>query len=155
MFDEAKLRVDLEKAEGFRPVVYDDATGTPIVKGSTVVGNPTLAIGWNVAGNPISLDRARVILEWHILDKTQELFAALPWARDLDEVRCRALMNMSFMGVANLLTFHKMLAALQTQRWADASAEALNSKWAGQVGARAQRIARMFASGADDAGLIA
>jgi len=155
MFDETKLLPDLERAEGFGSVVYDDATGKPIVKGSTVVGNPTLGIGWNVAGNPISLERARVILSWHVLDKTQELFAALPWAAHLDEVRCRALMNMSFMGVARLLTFHKMLAALQTQRWADASREALDSKWAGQVGDRAKRIARMFASGADDTGLIA
>lgn len=154
--DLTKLGADLERDEGFRGVVYDDANGAAIVSGSHVVGNPTVGIGWNLAGNPVSRARARIILGWHIEDKLNELFGALPWAETLDEVRCRALVNMAFnLGVPGLLKFHDTLAALRDRRWADAAKHARASKWYGQVGARAVRIAKMLETGTDQTGLIA
>lgn len=153
--DLTKLASDLERDEGFRSAVYDDATTQLIIPGYHVVGNPTIGFGWNLAGNPLSRARARIILGWHIDDKTNELFTALPWAELLDEVRCRALVNMAFnLGVPALLQFHNTLAALKEHRWADAGRHALESKWAGQVGVRARRIAHAFTTGTDQAGLI-
>lgn len=155
MFDPAKLAADLERDEGFRDLVYDDRTGFPIRPGVLVQGNPTIGIGWNLAGNPLNRERARIILAWHMHDVSTALFEALPWAAHLDEVRCRALLNMAFnLGVPGLLQFHNMLAALQDKRWADAARHARDSKWHGQVGHRAERIAKAFETGVDPAELI-
>ena len=151
MFDSEKLRADLERDEGYRSAVYDDATGQLILPGVHVQGHPTIGIGWALDTNPLSHERALVILAWHVDDKTSELFAALPWAQTLDEARCRALVKMAFnLGVPGLLQFHNMLAALQSARWAEAAAEARNSAWFHQVGQRAESIANAFETGTDE-----
>ncbi len=156
MFDAAKLAADLERDEGFRSAVYDDATGGPIVPGTHVQGHPTVGFGRALDVNPLTIDEARALLANDIATTTAALFSELPWARDLDEVRCRALVNMAFnLGVAGLLTFHNMLRALQQGAWQSAARHALQSKWASQVGVRAMRIAKMLETGADDGGLIA
>ena len=48
------------------------------------------------------------------------------------------------LGLPNLLKFQNMLAALENNDGTTAADEALNSKWARQVGQRAQRIADIF-----------
>jgi lysozyme len=150
MFDQAKLSADLERDEDFKSLVYDDASGKPIVPGWRVQGHPTIGIGWALDVTPLSLDRARVIMGWHIADKSAELFAALPWMQSLDEVRCRALVNMCFqMGVAGVLGFKNTVALLQAGRFGDAAAEMEKSTWANQTPARAQRIADMIRTGQD------
>jgi lysozyme len=53
------------------------------------------------------------------------------------------LANLCFnLGLAGLLGFRQTLALLQAGRYAEAAAELLRSKWAGQVGARAERLAQ-------------
>lgn len=148
MFDRSKEIEDLTRDEGFRAKVYDDHTGKEIGPGTRCEGWPTIGIGWNLVGNPLSLARAKIILGWHIDDTASALFKALPWASALDEVRCRALLNMAFnLGVPKLLGFHATLNALNAGRWADAARHALESQWATQVGQRAKRIAYMFEHG--------
>jgi lysozyme len=151
VFDSVKLRADLERDEGYRATVYDDATSQPILPGSHVRGHPTIGIGWALDANPLSHERALVILAWHVDDKARELFAALPWSETLDEVRCRALVNMAFnLGVGGLLQFRKLLAALEGERWTEAAIEARDSSWFRQVGPRAERIAKAFETGTDE-----
>ncbi len=54
-------------------------------------------------------------------------------------------MNMCFnLGWPRLSSFKKMLAALQVKDYETAAREALNVRWAQQVGGRAQRIAHMI-----------
>lgn len=152
MFDRARLIATLEspEAENFRTLIYDDATGKLIRPGSVVVGSPTWGIGWNISAYPLSLDRARIMCGWQLDDTWAELIRTLPWVSDLDTPRTNALMEMAFnMGVPELLGFKNMLAALREKRWLDASDEALNSEWAKEVGVRADRIAKVFATGAD------
>jgi lysozyme len=48
------------------------------------------------------------------------------------------------LGWPRLSAFRNMLAALQAMDYATAAREALDSKWAKQVGARAERIAALY-----------
>lgn len=78
-----------------------------------------------------------------------ELDDRLPWWRDLDPVRQRVILNMAFnLGVAGLLGFKNTLAAIKAKRWSAASQGMLASKWAKQVGLRADRLAKMMRTGA-------
>ena len=45
------------------------------------------------------------------------------------------------------MKFKRMLAAIEKGDWDTAALEALNSKWADQVGARAKEIAEMLRTG--------
>jgi lysozyme len=64
------------------------------------------------------------------------------WFQLLDEVRQAVFINMAFnLGIAGILKFTNMLAAVESQDWNRASVEMLNSEWATQVGDRAKRLA--------------
>ncbi len=59
-----------------------------------------------------------------------------------------ALQNMCFnLGLPRLLSFKKMIAALEKKDYLLASIEALNSKWAKQVGQRSKDIALVISEG--------
>ncbi len=59
-----------------------------------------------------------------------------------------ALMNMCFnLGINRLLGFKRMIAALEDNDYTKAAFEALNSKWANQVGDRAKDVALMIRQG--------
>jgi len=59
--------------------------------------------------------------------------------------RQAALLSMAFnLGAPRLAKFHKMRAAIAADDWQMAAAEALASKWAGQVPRRAAEIARLL-----------
>jgi lysozyme len=77
-----------------------------------------------------------------------ELDKFLPWWRDLDAVRQRALINMCFnLGIHGLLGFRNTLAAIQAHDWPKVAAGMLDSRWARQTGARAHRLAHMMETG--------
>ena len=72
----------------------------------------------------------------------------LAWWQKLNEVRQFVLVDMCFnMGLAKLTTFKKMLHALKQQDYQAAAREMLDSRWAGQVGHRAQELASMMKTG--------
>ena len=54
-FDVSAMVEQLIPEESERYFVYDDATGKTILKGSTVVGNPTIGIGRNLSGEGLSI----------------------------------------------------------------------------------------------------
>ena len=67
---------------------------------------------------------------------------------DLNDARKAALIDMVFnLGITGLMTFKKMLAALERKDYDAASSEILDSRYAIQVGARAIRIATIIRSG--------
>ncbi len=89
-----------------------------------------------------------MLIEHDIKRVLESLGHALPWYSELDFVRQRALANMCFnLGLRGLLKFKNMLYALQNRDYEKASEEALDSKWALQVGARADRIALQLLKG--------
>jgi len=128
------LKVDLLRDEGCELKPYVDT-----------VGKITIGIGRNLTDRGITLEEAKHLLENDISAVIIELDHKLPWWRALPEHKGRALANMAFnMGIPRLMDFRKMLAALESGEWETAAEEALDSKWAVQVGARADRIAQEF-----------
>ena len=77
-----------------------------------------------------------------------ELADRLPWISKLDPARKGVLINMAFqMGVAGLLGFKNTLAMIEAGRYQDAAKAMLQSKWATQTPARAQRLSNQMATG--------
>ncbi|QOR55714.1 MAG: lysozyme [Phage 65_10] len=97
----------------------------------------------------ITAEESAMLLANRVKSKESGLRAALPWFDGLDRVRQAALLNMAYqLGVAGVLGFPRMLDSLRDQRWADAEAQALDSRWAKeQTPERARRVARQFATG--------
>jgi len=139
MIDVEALAVDLLRDEGCVLRAYKDSEGFL-----------TIGVGRLIdarAGGGITLEEARYLLSNDITRTIIDLDNKLPWWRDLPEPKARALANMAFnLGLPRLSRFEKMLEAVANGRWDDAAREALDSKWASQVGARAERIAEIFRS---------
>lgn len=131
------LREQLIRDEGVRLKPYRDS-----------VGLLTIGYGRCLDRKGISLLEAEQMLDHDLRDATADVLLHLPAAMTLDEPRRAVLVNMAFnLGIAGLLGFTKMLAAVATQDWDTAATEMLASKWAGQVGLRAERLAQQMASG--------
>jgi lysozyme len=163
--DRQKLKQELTVDEGSRRLPYRDTVGKWTIGigrnlsdvglsaeervsiGAPIgVAGPAL-VAW-LGSHPLTDPQIDLLLE-HDLDRTiAALERACPWVAQLDEPRSRALCNMAFnLGIGGLLMFHRFLAAMQAHDWAVAAVEAMNSTWATQVGARAQRIARALVLG--------
>ncbi len=145
-YDHAVLKAELTTDERRMSRMYTDTTG-----------NKTLGIGHNVsiAQTDFVID---AIYECDVVGCEKSLDQNCPWWRGLDPVRQRVIMNMMFnMGWGELRTFVNTLKAMEEGQWATAAVNMLASKWAGQVGQRAHRLAIMMLTGetAPDAGLDA
>lgn len=131
-----KLEKDLIRDEGLRLKPYRCTSG-----------KLTIGVGRNIEDNGISEEEALVMLRNDIATSRREL-SAYAWFRQLDESRQGAIINMHFnLGLPRLLTFRKMIAALEAGNYKRAADEALDSRWAVQVGERAVRIARILRGG--------
>lgn len=131
------LREQLIKHEGVRLKPYKDSLGIL-----------TIGCGRNLDDVGISYDEALVLLDHDIDNARAGLAKAFPWTNDLDPVRRDALTNMAFnMGIGRLRGFMKMLDALKIGDWQEASSNALESRWAVQVGNRARELAKQLLTG--------
>jgi len=143
------LTDQLIRDEALRLFAYDDATGLPLKPGDTLKGNLTIGVGRNLNDVGISLAEAKVLLLNDVANAIAQMEKAFPWSTGLDEVRHAALANMTFnMGVGRLSQFKNFLAAMAAGDWKTARNEMLDSLWAKQVGARAQRLAIQIDTGA-------
>jgi lysozyme len=96
----------------------------------------------------LSADEAEYLLDNDIKDFTDKVHGLLPWTLGLDEVRHAVVVNLAYnLGMAGLLTFQKMLAALEAGQWDTAAEELLDSAYHQQVGGRAVQLARMLKEG--------
>lgn len=150
------LRAQLVRDEGVRLSPYIDTTGhLTIGCGRNLDANPITpaelsVIGSDCRSGTIRLDQAMLLLNEDIQRTVSGLSGALPWFSVLDDVRQRVLINMAFnMGIHGLLEFKDMLKSARNGSYYVASRHMLASKWARQVGARAQRLAEMMALGTD------
>jgi len=76
-----------------------------------------------------------------------ELLNAVPCYHRLSEVRQCVLMDMCFnLGINRFMQFKMMLTALEMGEYKEAANEMLDSRWAKQVGQRANRLANMMAT---------
>lgn len=131
------LRDQLIRDEDLKLKVYNDSLGIP-----------TIGVGRNLRDKGISPYEADLLLNNDIVEHTIEVLKAIPWSGALDAVRFEVLVNMSFnMGTMGLLKFVKFLAALRVADYTTAAKEMLDSTWAKQVGARANRLSQQMIIG--------
>jgi lysozyme len=100
----------------------------------------------------INSRQSTVLLANDIKRSKADLDRALPWWRQLDLVRQRVLVNMCFnMGIGNsrkgLLSFRNTLQYIRNGNYSVAADNMLASKWAKQVGKRADRLADLMRTG--------
>lgn len=134
------LREQLVRDEGgYQAFVYNDSLGVP-----------TIGVGRNVSksGPGLTIYEMDLMLNNDITTFTIEVLKAIPVAAALDTVRLEVLINMAFnLGTLGLLKFVKFLAALQKGDHVLAAKEMLDSSWAKQVGARANRLSQQMILG--------
>ncbi len=115
------------------------------------VGKLTIGVGRNLDDRGLSDAEIGVLLENDIALVVDELDRHLPWWREMNDVRQRALANMCFnLGWPKLRGFVNTLAAMQRGDYQVAADGMRASLWARQVGARARRLAREMETGTTD-----
>lgn len=133
-----ELRDQLIRHEGLRLKVYKDSLGIE-----------TIGVGRNIQDVGLSKEEALYLLDNDIATANKALLAAFPWVTGLDSVRQDALTNMTFnMGIGRLRNFAMMMSAMQRGDFEEAAKQALDSKWAVQVGRRANELAEQIRTGA-------
>lgn len=130
------LLEQLQRHEGLRLKPYQDT-----------VGKTTIGYGRNLDDRGISEDEAGFMLDNDIDQVVAEL-ERMPLFLSLNPVRQVVLANMAFnMGVPTLLEFRRMFGALAEQDWDRAAREMMDSKWARQVGSRAEELSELMRRG--------
>ena len=105
-------------------------------------------VGHNCRTKPITKEQSDYLLKNDIEKVCADLMKFLPWWAYLGDVRKRVLVNMAFnLGTEGLLKFENTLALIRSGSYAQAAAEMVKSKWAKQVGKRADRLANMMKTG--------
>lgn len=131
------LQEQFLRDEGLRLRPYQDTAG-----------KWSIGVGRNLSDVGISRAEALFLLQNDIQAATQSLETFLPWTAALDDGRLSALVAMTFnMGIWGLCEFKLFLAAVQAGDWSEARDQILQSKWAEEVGARAQRLAIQIETG--------
>lgn len=105
-------------------------------------GRLTIGVGRNLEDKGISESEALLLLDNDIGDCWSQLAARQPWVLAAPEDIQEVLVNMAFnLGVGGLLGFKQTVELMRTTQYAEAARAMLESKWAGQVGKRAERLA--------------
>ena len=134
-----KLIAQLKVHEGVRSKVYLDTEGIE-----------TIGVGRNLRDRGLSDDEIELILANDIRDFQEEVERAFSWWSDLDDVRQRVVVDMAFnMGLGSLSKFVNTLSHIENGRYEEAGVEMLDSKWARQVGDRANVLSNMMKTGED------
>ena len=135
-----RLITQLKVHEGVRSKVYLDTEGIE-----------TIGVGRNLRDRGLSDDEIELMLANDIRDFQEEVESAFPWWSDMDDVRQRVVVDMAFnMGFGSLSKFVNTLAHIENGRYEEASVEMLDSKWARQVGDRANVLSGMMKTGEDN-----
>lgn len=139
--DLVKLRKQLEIDEGIVNEIYNDHLGYPTFGIGHLITEDDPEEGLPV-GTPVSEERIQQAfesdIEWVLSDcnKLYDNFDSLP-----EEVQ-QIIANMMFnLGYPRLSKFKGMKSGVVNEDWDAAADEMLDSRWARQVGARAERLA--------------
>ena len=130
----------VKRQEGLRLTAYVDT-----------LGNRSIGYGHTPAfpGQTITEAEADSLLMQDLNAAQTDLLTALPWCFSLPVPRYCVLWNMTFnMGIAHLLEFHLMLAAVRKANYPEAAKQMMNSLWASQVHDRAVELAEQMETGA-------
>ena len=119
---------DIKQEEGFKGTVY-----------KCTEGFDTIGYGTRL---PLSEKEAEMILEYRLNILKGNLSSSLHML-DIDKKAWDILYNMVYqMGVKGVLNFKNMIKALEAKDYKRAGDEMLDSKWAKQTPARANRLSK-------------
>lgn len=119
---------DIKQEEGFKGTVY-----------KCTEGFDTIGYGTRL---PLSEKEAEMILEYRLNILKSNLSSSL-YMLDIDKKAWDILYNMVYqMGVKGVLNFKNMIKALEVKDYKRAGDEMLDSKWAKQTPARANRLSK-------------
>ena len=135
-----QLRDTLKIDEGVKYEIYNDHLGYPtfgighlVVESDEEHGKPV--------GTPISEDRVNSVFEKDVAIMIDEAKKIFPNLDELPEEAQQVIVNMTFnMGRPRLSQFKKFIAGVNAGDWNKAAVEMMDSRWAKQVGARAERL---------------
>lgn len=131
-----ELIEQLKKHEGFGREPYPDP-----IHGWDV---PTFGYGFTF----IEEEEAEKLLHNRVRYIKRKLHSILPFFKFEKKIIKHTLVEMAYqMGVSGLLSFQKMLTAIENKNYTTAYEEALNSKWAVQTPKRAKRVAAQLLKG--------
>lgn len=115
---------------------------------------PKWTIGWGradsgvVRGMTCTQPQADLWRDQKLMELCDDLEFHIPWWRTLGAVRAAVLLQMAYqMGVAGLLAFKNTLACAGNGDFAGAAANMLDSDWAKETPARAEREAEQMRTG--------
>lgn len=138
--DIERLKETLKRHEGVRTMPY-----------KCTANCLTTGVGHNLDTMPLTMRAIEVILEDDIEIAVKDLRRNLMFFDDLPGKVQEVLVNMAFnLGITRLMQFEKMLSAIADQRWDQAADEALDSRWARQVGNRSIELADVLRSQSND-----
>jgi lysozyme len=135
-----QLRDTLKIDEGVKYEIYNDHLGYPtfgighlVVESDEEHGKPV--------GTPVSEDRVNSVFEKDVAIMIDEAKKIFPNLEELPEEAQQVIVNMTFnMGRPRLSQFKKFIAGVNAGDWNKAAVEMMDSRWAKQVGARAERL---------------
>ena len=135
-----QLREQLKIDEGVKYEVYDDHLGYKTFGiGHLVTANDGeygAAIGY-----PVSEERVNAVFDKDVETYITESKTVFPNLDELHEEAQQVIVNMCFnMGAPRLSNFKKFVAAVNDGNWSTAAVEMMDSRWANQVGVRAERL---------------
>ena len=112
-------------------------------------GYQTIGIGRNLDSKGITEEEAIYMLENDVEQVVSQL-QGHEWFNALDTIRQKVIVDMAFnLGLNGMLSFEKMIQAIKEENYYEASQEMLDSRWAEQVGQRADRLSEMMKTGKD------
>jgi len=127
---------EIKEHEGYRSHAYRDSERVW-----------TIGYGLNLEDG-ISEPLAAKILEWIVDERRDVLFRLFSFWTSLTQARQEVLVEMAYnLGVPRLLGFRRMLAAAKAGNVEAVCREMKESKWYGQVGARADRLIEKYRNG--------
>ncbi len=108
-------------------------------------GKLTIGFGRNLEDVGIDVNEAEIMLSADLQKAEEELKNKVPFYKQLSLVRKGVLLNMAFnLGITGLLKFKNMLSAMERRDYDTAADEMLDSKWAKEVGSKADELAQMM-----------
>ena len=121
----------LKRDEGYRKDIYDL--------------DGVLHIGYGYAvGHGMSEGLAEFVLRFFVMEKAKQLHRAWPAFHLMPLPVKAAILNLCYqVGVAGFMKFKKAIVHLEQGKWSEAADEMLDSRWAKQTPARAQRVTNL------------
>lgn len=127
---------DLRRDEGRRDDVYMDTQG-----------HRTIGYGHNLDAEGLCEEALQAQLEHDVGKVLHDLDTMIPWWQFANPKAKQVLINLGFnLGVSKLLNFKHTLDLLKSRLYTQAADALLDSLYARQVGARAERLAAILRS---------